>query len=218
MKKMQPQTNEQKTTEESIENNQKVVPKKKLFTKQSLLRKIILVFLSLIIGINIYLWNSTHLLGNDMPMPFGFGISVVLSGSMEPELSVNDVIIVKKSDSYDVGDIVVFRENRMQIVHRIISKSGTTVVTQGDANNAADDAIDEKKIKGKVTSHIPYLGALIRTIKTPIGIIIVLAIALLLMELSYKSENKKGKKKEDERLDEIRKEIERLKSEKKDNQ
>ena len=44
-------------------------------------------------GINVYLWNASSLAGNAMPMPFGFGMAVVLSGSMEPVLSVNDLLL-----------------------------------------------------------------------------------------------------------------------------
>ena len=62
---------------------------------KSIGRFFLLFIISLMIGLRMYYWNSSSLVGNSMPMPFGYGASVVLSGSMEPALSVNDVVIVK---------------------------------------------------------------------------------------------------------------------------
>lgn len=53
------------------------------------------------------LWRRLALAGNQVPMPFGMGVAVVLSGSMESELITNDVIIVRETNDYAVGDVVV---------------------------------------------------------------------------------------------------------------
>ena len=62
-----------------------------------IIRRAILIFMGFFLGVNIYLANARGILGRQMPMPFGYGIGVVLSGSMEPSLSKNDLIIVKES-------------------------------------------------------------------------------------------------------------------------
>ena len=59
-------------------------------------RSALLIFVSLIVGVNIYLWNAQSLMGNALPMPFGYGAAVVLSGSMEPTFSTGDLILVKE--------------------------------------------------------------------------------------------------------------------------
>ena len=73
--------------------------------KQIILRSIILVVISLIIGLGVYSWNARNLTGNVMPMPFGVGVGVVLSGSMEPELSkdnaVGVAILAKNAYNYN---------------------------------------------------------------------------------------------------------------------
>ena len=47
-------------------------------------RILMIVVISLVIGLSIYSWNARRVVGNSLPMPFGIGSSVVLSGSMEP--------------------------------------------------------------------------------------------------------------------------------------
>ena len=67
----------------------------------------LLILVALIIGINLYTINASRIAGNAVPMPFGIGAAVVLSGSMEPALSAGDLLIVAESSSYGVGDMVV---------------------------------------------------------------------------------------------------------------
>jgi hypothetical protein len=68
-----------------------------------------------------------------------------------------------------VGDIIVYQKEDQLIIHRVVSMDGTTLVTQGDANNVADEPIDISSVKGKMVSRIPVLGGLIRDLKTPIA-------------------------------------------------
>lgn len=176
---------------------------------KGIMRIILIAFVAVVIGLKIYSWNAETLVGNAMPMPFGYGFAVVLSGSMEPELSVNDVIIVQENDDYSIGDIVVYQEDSDLIVHRIIDMNDETVTTMGDANNIADEPITPKNIKGSVILSIPFIGVVINFLKSTVGIIILLSGAFLLTELSFRQ-----KKKQDyQDIDAIKAEIRRLKDE-----
>lgn len=88
------------------------------------------------------------------------GAAVVLSGSMEPTLSVNDIIIFAKQESYKAGDIVVFSDDGIKSVHRIVKNSPKQIITKGDYNNAEDLPITKDQIYGKVRLSIPKLGAI----------------------------------------------------------
>lgn len=182
--------------------------------EHGLLRRCLLIVAGLILGINIYLWNARSLGGNQLPMPFGCGMSVVLSGSMEPTLKVNDLILVRETDQYEVGDIVVYQSGYELIVHRIVFMDGNEIVTQGDANSAADSPIDREAVKGIVRARIPFVGKLVGFLKKPVGILLVLVCAFLLVELSFWRE----KRMDDENLDAIKEEIRRLKKEQKKDQ
>lgn len=174
------------------------------------LRLLVLALAGVVLGVNLYLWNANTIVGNRLPMPFGYGAAVVLSGSMEPTLSVNDLILVKESESCEVGDIVVYQSGETLIVHRVIAVDGETVTTQGDANSVADEPISLEAVKGVVIARIPLAGGPVRALKTPAGTIILLAAAFLLNERSIRRERQA----DEEELDSIRAEIRRLKEEK----
>ena len=154
------------------------------------LRILMLLILGVFLGIRFYAWNAQHLTGNAAPMPFGVGASVVLSGSMEPALSVGDLLIFTEEERYEVGDVVVYQSGRTPVVHRIIALDAETVTTRGDANNTADEPFGVQLIKGKVVTVVPIVGHLIWALKTPLGTASLVIAALLLMELSYRSERK----------------------------
>lgn len=154
------------------------------------LRMLVLLILGVFLGIRFYAWNAQHLTGNAVPMPFGVGASVVLSGSMEPALSVGDLLIFTEEENYEVGDVVVYQSGRVPVVHRIIALDAENVITQGDANNTADEPFCVQLIKGKVVTAVPFVGHLIWVLKTPLGTASLVIAALLLMELSFRSERK----------------------------
>ncbi len=182
--------------------------KKKKNGKRLFFRILIIVVLALFIGATAYSVNARRLVRNSTPMPFGWGASVVLSGSMEPTLSVNDLVILRATGDYKVGDVVVYQSGASRVIHRIIRIDGESVVTQGDANNTADEPILMKDIKGEMMGKVPFVGAVIRFLQTPIGIILVVVGLILLINLSWKRE----KKEDDGELDEIKEEIRRLKA------
>ena len=176
--------------------------------KRLILRGALVLLISVVLGFGFYSWNAATLAGNAMPMPFGTGVAVVLSGSMEPKLSVDDVVFVKATNDYEVGDVVVFQDGRSLVVHEIIEREENFVTTKGTANNTADAPIDVKYIKGEVVWSVPYVGAVIKIIKSPAFTVLILAAAVYLLVKSYKNERSE----EEKALDEIRRQIEELKN------
>ena len=190
---------------------------------KTVVRIFLLTLAALIIGLNVYTINASRLAGDAVPMPFGVGAAVVLSGSMEPALSVGDLLIVTREESYGIGDVVVYQDGSTAITHRIVgmeeaevdspSPEGSQpavelrITTQGDANDTPDDPISPTQIKGRVAFSIPLVGYIVNVIKTPIGTLLILAAALFLLERSFRLD----KKRDDDQLEEIRRQIEELK-------
>lgn len=183
----------------------------KKFLKSPVLRYIILSLLAAVIGFNIYSANASGLVGNKLPMPFGYGAAVVLSGSMEPELSINDLIIVKKTDDFQVDQVVVYQDGNSLVVHRILEIRENEVITKGDANNTEDEPIEKSRIKGKVIFMIPGVGNIVEFIKTPLGTILIILLAVAFMEIPRLKE----KQKDLDEIEKIKEEIRKLKEEQK---
>ena len=184
---------------------------KKKAIKKTVFRYIVFSFIGIVLGLFVYTQNAKGLVKDKMPMPFGYGMSVVLSGSMESRLSVDDLVIIKATDNYKVNDIVLFQDGNSLVIHRIIKIDGDTVTTKGDANNNADEPIQKSQIKGVLVYDIAGLGAVVNILKQPVVVILILAAALLVTELSYRKE----KDTDTEELDEIKKMIEELKKDEK---
>ncbi|MBR2310751.1 MAG: signal peptidase I [Oscillospiraceae bacterium] len=176
---------------------------------KSILRTAVLLVAGLALGVQLYFWNARSLVGNALPMPFGYGAAVVLTGSMEPTIMVDDLIVVKKTESFEIGDIVVFQNGNLLVVHRIVDMDEQTVTTRGDANNAEDTPISSIYIKGKVVGHVRGVGAAVRMIKSPIVTFGLIAGAVLLVEMPYR----KTKKQDDDDLEALKAEIRKLKDE-----
>lgn len=176
---------------------------------KGMFRLLLLILCGVILGVNVYLANANSLVGNQLPMPFGYGAAVVLSGSMEPEFSKGDLIVVNETDTYEVNDIVVFQDGNSLVVHRIINIGGETITTKGDANKSADEPINISAVKGKVLFWIPFVGSIVEGLKTPVGTICIIAAAIALIEIPRRNE----KKNDDEEKRKIIEEIERLKKE-----
>ena len=122
--------------------------------------------------------------GRDYFELFGYSIFSVATGSMEPAIKQNDVILIKRKKSYDINDIVTFKGENAYITHRIISKRGTTIVTKGDANNTKDATIEESDIIGKVVKTFSKAGVWQKVFTSP-KIIIMIFITLILFDFAF---------------------------------
>lgn len=79
------------------------------------------------------------------------------SDSMFPVLKKGDKVIVCSSDTYKIGDIIVFRPlcREYYISHRVIWKLGNlNYYTKGDNSHMYDEKIGKARILGKVVGII----------------------------------------------------------------
>lgn len=132
---------------------------------------------------------------------FGMEMKAVLTGSMEPELPVGSLLIIKPAgyEEIKVGDDITFvRDKNLTLVtHRVIQKDDETkrITTQGIANNAPDKPTSYENVVGKVVFHIPVVGYFViwtSTMKGKVicGIIIVTLVALSILFSTAKPDKK----------------------------
>lgn len=103
---------------------------------------------------------------------------VVSSGSMQPELAIGDVIIIKEVNDYKENDIITYNVNNEYLVtHRIIEINEDNFITKGDNNTSKDKEIVLKEnIEGKVIYNSKILKLIYRY-----WLIIILIVVLLLL-------------------------------------
>ncbi len=110
---------------------------------------------------------------------FGYSYSVVVSGSMEPEIEVGDIIFFKdyNYEELEVDDIIIFYnpEEEKNICHRVKEITEEGIITKGD-NNMFEDSfiVKEEDLIGKITKHGRCLG--IGTVVTDGRIVLILVV------------------------------------------
>lgn len=131
---------------------------------------------------------------------FGYTPFIISSGSMQPELNVYDVIVVKKASEGDigVGDIITFIDKYGDIVtHRVAevysSDGKNHYVTKGDANSANDvDAVTYEDIIGRYSFGIPYGGYIVEAVRSPAGIVTIILIFIAVVSITVKKNSRKA--------------------------
>src|SRR5918911_4732956 len=133
---------------------------------------------------------------------------VVSSGSMVPNLNVNDILVVRDGNSFQdlkVGDIIVFDRpdgaDRV-IVHRVAeifddSEGNHQIIrTKGDANDGSipgtDFPIREDDYIGKVAYVIPGAGVVTKILSPPVNYIIIAAIIALMVITQLRKKRNNG--------------------------
>lgn len=118
---------------------------------------------------------------------------VVLSGSMEPEISPGDAVVVKSVDPGDIetGDVITFvrAAESTPVTHRVVevveTEDGVTFRTKGDANDAPDPAVvPGSSVTGQVWFVIPYVGHVVMFANTRVGMALLIGLPVVLFVLS----------------------------------
>lgn len=121
--------------------------------------------------------------GNRMPSILGYSFAVVVSGSMEPEIAVGDVVVIKSQEEYVRGDVVTFYDSSMDdyVTHRIILVADDgTYLTKGDANDTDDKmAVPKAAVVGKVVRVWRGAGTAITFLRSPAGMAVLIGSAVI---------------------------------------
>jgi len=101
-----------------------------------------------------------------IPQMFGIKIKAVVSGSMEPFISVGSIVYIRPCDFEEINvgnDITYKTDSGIFVTHRVIKKDYVTktVQTKGTANDIADTPVEYDSILGKVVLSLPCLGAIL---------------------------------------------------------
>lgn len=138
---------------------------------------------------------------------FGYKSYIIKTNSMEPTISINDVVIAKKVEKQNIkiGDVITFLQEGEVITHRVtkIDENGD-YTTKGDNNNIEDTfKISYDNIEGKQVLTIPYLGKIVQMLDNQIVFLVITLIALIfifiMIQNQEKRENRREKKKIEDR-------------------
>ena len=193
--------------------------------KNGLLQKIVgavgialcVVFVPLLL-INVTLIVKSYTSPDKVPDFLGYKPFIVLSGSMEPSIMTGDMVFVKETDpdSLKVGDVIAYKSGSAVVTHRIVevkSENGETrYVTQGDANNAADQSlVKPADVEGIYQRRVAGAGNLAMFMQTTTGMILFVVCPLVLFVLWDVIRRQLESRKEVSRTKELEMELESFK-------
>ncbi|MGB7876752.1 MAG: signal peptidase I [Anaerolineales bacterium] len=126
---------------------------------------------------------------------------VMVNGiSMEPNYHTGDLVIVHKVQTYQVGDVVTYRDAILgeHIIHRIIAIEQDKYVFKGDNNSWIDVYRPiQEEIVGKQWIYIPKLGKVFTWMRSPLNLALIIGllggVLMVNMVLSPKNKNKRKK-------------------------
>ena len=121
-----------------------------------------------------------------IPSFFGRSLLVIATPSMTGSVDAGDAIIIKKSATYEVGDVITYfpAGESVSVTHRIVRIEGEKYYAKGDANEAEDpDPIFLTQIAGKMTVRLPNLGIIIEWLRTWQGVAFIVSIGAVVVAL-----------------------------------
>lgn len=123
------------------------------------------------------------LIATILPLPGGYNVYAVQSGSMEPTIATGAIVFTAQQDSYEVGDVITYwgTDNDVSITHRIIEKRTDDgrifYATKGDANEDVDlRQVRDREVIGKVLFDVPYAGYIVNAAKKPVGFFFIIVV------------------------------------------
>lgn len=140
----------------------------------------------------------------------GYKSYIIKTNSMEPTISINDVVIAKKVEKKEIktGDVITFLQNGEVITHRItqIDENGD-YTTKGDNNNIEDTfKITYENIEGKHILTIPYLGKIVQILDNKIVFLIITLIILIFILIRIQNQEKKENRREKKKIEDRKRE------------
>ncbi len=127
----------------------------------------------------------------EAPSIFGYSMFRVMTGSMEPEIRADSLIVVKQEEPSSIrqGDIISYYSSDPQLggavnTHRVVSVECNadhySYVTRGDANALPDQyPVAEESLLGKVI-YVSYpLGVAVNIISQPVAFFLLILFPLM---------------------------------------
>ena len=148
---------------------------------KKILYSLVVIILVVTVIINVLSISGTSFMG--------FRVYRVASGSMDPYLKINNLILVKASNNYKKNDVITYQSGSSYVTHRIIKINDNEVITKGDANNTQDDPITKDKIVGKLIYRFRLFGLLVNVFNKPITWVIALVTGFLVIYLVPNKKN-----------------------------
>lgn len=161
-----------------------------------------------------------------VPQVLGYSVFRVMTGSMEPEIREDSLLVVKKIPPEDIapGDVISFFSPDPMLegavnTHRVVrvekENGRIQFITKGDANVIEDTyPVDASALVGKAAFKSYWLGNTVSLLANPLvfGIIILLPLLIILLMNLYRAVRIAADMAKKEEEEAVRKALEEIKA------
>ncbi len=108
---------------------------------------------------------------------------VTTGNSMEPHFTAGDLVLLRPTSDYDVGDVVGYDSPHLgrMVLHRIIDVEDGRFLTKGDNNDWVDShRPTAAEIAGRQGLHVPGAGRVVRSLFDPLVVAFLVGVATAL--------------------------------------
>ena len=161
-----------------------------------------------------------------VPQVLGYSVFRVMTGSMEPEIREDSLLVVKKTPPEDIapGDVISFFSPDPMLegavnTHRVVrvekENGRIQFITKGDANVIEDTyPVDASALVGKAVFKSYWLGKTVSLLANPLvfGIIILLPLLIILLMNLYRAVRIAADMAKKEEEEAVRKALEEIKA------
>lgn len=144
----------------------------------------VMIILVIVLLILLFFLAELKLFGKRYINFFGYTVFQVVTGSMDPVIKIDDIVIVKLTNDVKEDDIITYKSDDNFITHRIIKKNDDEIITKGDANNTEDSPILQDDVVGKVVYIISNVAIWIKVFKEP-KVVVSLIISIIIIRLMF---------------------------------
>ena len=151
--------------------------------RPQLLKLSVSILLIIILIINIAVICMGESAGSGILGRQPVAIIPVLSDSMNPVLKAGDAILTVNTDFSDIrtGDVVVYCRDGDLVVHQVIDRDDTQLITKGLSNESVDLPVTEDEYRTKMAFRIPLLGGIWRITSKPFNFLLFALLVTLLI-------------------------------------
>lgn len=130
----------------------------------------VLVMLLLAYG---WAFFEIKILLKDNPELFGYTFVLVKDNLMITDFYENDIAIVKRNASYDIGDkVLVLSDKDGYVLRTVMNVDNLSTITKCNTCSKNDEPVDNSAVIGKAIAKIAKLGFIIKFFKKKIVLII----------------------------------------------
>lgn len=150
----------------------------------NILRVIILLYIFAYVIFNIAIYINKNIYKEEYPTFSGYNYIKVDNDLMEPYISQNQIIIIKKQNEFEINDIVLYTDRVKYSIKKIANRYNGKFLVKS-ANSDDNEEISENQVIAKVVNMDKTLSKILNILLNPVFLIIMFVSASILPEMLF---------------------------------